>query len=436
LIHNQGKDASFVFAILAAFLIDRMVIKRITRLGEDLSFIGSTGNLAARVKVDGKDELANLALSINSTLGNLENAVREMRASEGKFRSIIESSHDLVILMNTDGTIAYLSPACKHVIGWDPKLLVGKRPSIFHPEDDARVQAALGKALEGKGGAGLEYRMITQSGEERWVSHSWAPLLEDGKLKMVASVVQDITERKAVHDELIRQKEQIEDLSKTKDQFMADMTHELKTPLSVIILNLEMARKLAYSKKPEVLKSCFDLMWRNALRLSRSIEQIMQLTNVESADFSVSRFSIADIIGDVCEEYIPLAKTKGVRFEISGPDIRIESNKRLLSMAVSNLVSNAIKFTQHGSVKIRWESRGENVVISVSDTGIGIQPKNSSKVFNKFFKEDHDSPGSGVGLAISSDLIIKMGGSIEFDSEPRKGSTFRIIVPKKLRRRQ
>lgn len=356
----------------------------------------------------------------------------QLKESEEKFRKIIESSHDLVMLTRPDGVIDYLSPACWKVLGWKPQDLAGKKVSVTHPEDRERVWASLSKAMEGESGTGLEYRVITKSGSVRWVSHAWSPIMVGGKLHLIASVVQDITGRRKSQEKLINQKEQIAQLSKMKERFMADMTHELKTPLSVIMLNLEMARKLNPATQRKELDSCFDLMWRNSKRLSRSVEQIMQLTKAASVDLAPSRFHLTDVISEVCDEYLPLARMKGIRVEIEGPDIEMRGNKHFLAMAVSNLVSNAIKFTPHGHVSINWEPAGYNVIISVSDTGVGIMPGNFEKVFHKFFKEDHDSPGSGIGLAISADVIARMGGRMEFESIRGKGSTFRIILPKEV----
>jgi|GEM_PF-3729849 len=359
-----------------------------------------------------------------------EDALRE---SEEKFRSMIEASHDLIMLTNIDGTVAYLSPTCDKVLGWDPEKIVGTRPSIFHPEDSAKVEAALGRALQGESGENLQYRVITQDGKVRWVSHSWSPLKLYGKLRMVASVVQDITERKKNMENLIRQKEQIEELSMVKERLMADITHELKTPLSVIMLNLDMARKMDPVKQRDALQDCFNLMWRNSMRLSRSVDQIMQLTRMASADVSTARFSIPNMMFGICSEYTPLAEAKGIEFTVGGPEIEINSNQHLLTMAVSNLVSNAIKFTHTGKVSIRWMKSGGYLIINISDTGIGIKSESKAKVFYKFFKEDHDAPGSGIGLAISADIVRRLGGRMEFDSVPKKGSTFRIIIPMKVK---
>jgi signal transduction histidine kinase len=155
---------------------------------------------------------------------------------------------------------------------------------------------------------------------------------------------------------------------------------------------------------------------------------------MESVDVSGTGFHLASLMARMCEEYLPLAETKGIGFETDGPDISMRGNQHLLAMAVSNLVSNAIKFTQRGTVRVSWmESDGE-VIIAISDSGIGIRAENRAKVFEKFFKEDADSPGSGIGLPITAEIIARMGGRMDFDSVPGKGSTFRIIIPKEVRR--
>lgn len=373
-------------------------------------------------------------LSIARDITERKIAEDKLKESEEKFRSLVEASHDLIMLTDIRGRLIYMSPACRKVIGWDPKDLTGHRPDIFHPEDRARVEAARGQALRGKSGLDLHYRIITQKGQVRWVSHSWSPLRVNGKLKLIASVVQDITGRKKAMERLIRQKEQIEELSKMKERFTADMTHELKTPLSVIMLNLEMARKLDPAAQRNELKECLELMWRNSMRLSRSVDQIMQLTRMQSVDISTAHFHLTRLMSGVCEEYLPLAKTKGIGFEMGGPDIKMKGNQHLLAMAVSNLVSNAIKFTYRGTVRVSWIESGRDVIITVSDSGIGIKPENRRKVFEKFFKEDHDAPGSGIGLPISAEIIAKMGGRMEFDSTHGSGSAFRIIIPKEVSR--
>jgi signal transduction histidine kinase len=204
----------------------------------------------------------------------------------------------------------------------------------------------------------------------------------------------------------------------------------LKTPLSVIMLNLDMAKSLDPVREHHEVAQAYELMWRNLMRLSISLEQIMQLTKLESVDIRPQKFRLDSIMRSVLSDYMPIARSKNLTLDLTGEDLEIEGDPHILSMAVSNLVSNALKFTNQGGVRLVWEASGGEVVISVSDTGVGILPESRGKVFDKFFKENHDAPGSGIGLAISSSLIKRVGGRIEFESIPGRGSTFKIIIPK------
>jgi len=123
-------------------------------------------------------------------------AEEELRQSEERYRCIVENSKDVIMLTNTDGTINYLSPAAKNILGYDPEELVGKQPWIIHPEDLKRVKEAHFKALKGESGEILPYRVITKSGAVRWVSHSWSPISKNGKLDLAVSIIRDVTERK------------------------------------------------------------------------------------------------------------------------------------------------------------------------------------------------------------------------------------------------
>lgn len=251
----------------------------------------------------------------------------------------------------------------------------------------------------------------------------------DGRLLYYLAMIEDITEQKRNVEVLRSQKEQLEELSKIKEVFMADMAHELKTPLSVILLNLEMIRNMDPKIQGESIAESHDLIWRNTNRMTQTIEQIMKLSSIDSVDIARKKFSLRSVIWQVVSDYLPLAKTKGLRLDMEGKDVFIVGDQHLISMAISNLISNSIKFTDRGYVHVSWEDRGGIVTIKVTDSGIGIKKENQGKVFEKFFKENHDAPGSGIGLAISYMVVSKMGGRIEFNSIKGKGSTFRITIP-------
>jgi len=141
-------------------------------------------------------------LSSGEDITKWKKAQQALIDSEEKFRSIVENSNDVIMLTLPDGIVSYMSPACFRVLGYNPEDLVGTRPSIFHPDDLEVVNKTLSKALKGEKGSDLEYRIITKAGETRWISHSWSPILENGKVKLIVSIVRGITERKQLEDAL------------------------------------------------------------------------------------------------------------------------------------------------------------------------------------------------------------------------------------------
>jgi len=138
--------------------------------------------------------------------GRMDKASDEKRGTllnrEGLYQTIVENIDGVIMLTSPDGTIEYLSPACERVLGHDPEDLVGSMPWIMHPDDIAMAKKAMGHAQERGGGSNLEYRVLTKSGKTRWVSHSWSPMISDGKFEMIVSVVRDITEQKVAEEAL------------------------------------------------------------------------------------------------------------------------------------------------------------------------------------------------------------------------------------------
>jgi PAS domain S-box-containing protein len=362
-----------------------------------------------------------------------KSAERSLQDSENRFRNIFEHGSIGILLSGHDYRFIRANPAACRIFGYtEPELSRLTFKEITHPEHRGRDIEQMGRLGAGKiPFYKTEKRYIRKDGQIIWGAVNVSAIRDskDNVLYYLA-MVDDITEEKQNEDLLRSQKDQLQELSQLRERFMADMTHELKTPLSVIMLNLDMARNMdPLTESADIAKS-FDLMWRNTMRLSISVEQIMQLTKLESVDIRSEKFSLDKMMRLVLEDYMPLARSKGLTLDLTGNDIEVEGDPHILSMAVSNLVSNALKFTDRGGVRVVWSEEGADIVISVSDTGVGIKPENKPKVFDKFFKENHSAPGSGIGLAISSTLIKKMGGRIEFETMHGHGSTFRILIPK------
>ena len=362
-----------------------------------------------------------------------KSAERSLLDSENRFRNVFEHGSIGILLSDRDYRFIRANPAACRIFGYsEPELAHLTFKDVTHPEHRGRDIEQMGRLGAGKiPYYKTEKRYVRKDGQVIWGSVNVSAVRDQkGEVLYYLAMVDDVTEQKRNEELLRSQKDQLEELSMLRERFMADMTHELKTPLSVIMLNLDMARNMNPATEAEDIAKSFDLMWRNAMRLSISVEQIMQLTKLESVDIRSEKFSIDQMMRLVLEDYMPLARSKGLTLDLSGNDIVVEGDPHILSMAVSNLVSNALKFTDRGGVRVVWSEDGPDITISVSDTGVGIRQENKPKVFGKFFKENHSAPGSGIGLAISSTLINKMGGWIEFESIHGHGSTFRIIIPK------
>jgi PAS domain S-box-containing protein len=156
-------------------------------------------------------------------------AEEELRENEERFRNIVENSQDVIMLTQPDGIISYLSPACSQVLGYEPAELVGKQPWIFHPDDLEKVKAVHYDALRGGKGSNLEYRVITKTGETRWISHSWSPIIADNKVKLIVSVVRDITERKKVEETMFVQRDRLETVTRSLGAGLAIISKDYRT---------------------------------------------------------------------------------------------------------------------------------------------------------------------------------------------------------------
>ncbi|MFA5105395.1 MAG: PAS domain S-box protein [Candidatus Micrarchaeia archaeon] len=233
--------------------------------------------------------------------------------------------------------------------------------------------------------------------------------------------------------ELEQEKERVEQLTRVKDNIIRDISHELKTPLSVIMGNIELLKISDPNFEPGKVKSMLDMLARNSERLRDSINQILDASRITTLAPRNEIFSLKKIISDVVEEHRPLAMKKGLRFGYECPEIGHEGDQLLIGLAIKNLVSNAIKFTDSGSVSIEaWQTPGMTF-IKVSDTGRGMTKEQKESLFVKYFKADPKVPGSGIGLVTANEIVLKHMGSIEVETERGRGTTFTITLPRRER---
>ena len=276
----------------------------------------------------------------------------------------------------------------------------------------------------------------------RKVSGEFAPSIVK-LLQTLASQSVMAIENARLFKESQAKSEQLAEASKLKSQFLANMSHELRTPLNAIIGLTEMLHEDARDLKRAEELEPLERVLRAAHHLLELINDILDLSKIEAGrmDMHVEAFAIAPLVDDVISTISPLAAKNGNEITVRCPqDIEMHADQTRIRQALLNLVSNANKFTEHGSVTVdvaRVMSKGsEEITMAVRDTGIGMSCEQMGRLFQEFVQADPSTTrkygGTGLGLAISRRFCQMMGGEITVESQLGKGSTFTIRLPARI----
>jgi signal transduction histidine kinase len=237
--------------------------------------------------------------------------------------------------------------------------------------------------------------------------------------------------------EIQEKNRQLEVASQHKSQFLANMSHELRTPLNAIIGYTEMMADGLYGEISEKAQGVLERVQNNGRHLLGLINDVLDLSKIEAGQLTltVEPYSVADMVATVLSATESLARTKGLALRSAvTPGLPTgNGDARRLAQVLLNLVGNAIKFTDSGSVEVRAVQTADRFEFSVVDSGFGIAPEDQARIFDEFQQVDNSSTrkkgGTGLGLSISRKIVELHGGRITVESEVGKGSTFKVIVP-------
>ena len=237
--------------------------------------------------------------------------------------------------------------------------------------------------------------------------------------------------------EIQEKSHQLEVASQHKSQFLANMSHELRTPLNAIIGYTEMMADGLYGEVGEKAQGVLERVQNNGRHLLGLINDVLDLSKIEAGQLSltVEQYSVADMVATVLSATESLARTKGLALRSAvAPGLPTgNGDARRLTQVLLNLVGNAIKFTDAGSVEVRAVRAADRFEFAVVDSGFGIAPEDQARIFDEFQQVDNSSTrkkgGTGLGLSISRKIVELHGGRITVESKVGKGSTFKVIVP-------
>ncbi len=334
-----------------------------------------------------------------------------------------------------------ISKAVYQLTGYSQQEFVGESSKSFeeviHPDDREMVVEATMEAVENHHSYNLEYRIHHKDGSLHWVSEKGLPVYDThGIVKYLDGVIFDITANKEAGEALIKAKNDAEAANRSKSSFLANMSHELRTPMNAIIGYSEMLIEDLQDTQEEFV-SDLDKIRNAGKHLLSLINDILDLSKVEAGrvELILENVNISELVSDIKSTTKGLVEKNGNTFIIEvDPDIeQFDSDYVKLKQCLLNLLSNASKFTHNGEIGLNISRDIQHIQFVVSDTGIGIAEQKFDALFDEFTQADDTTTkkygGTGLGLAITKRFVQLMGGEIDVQSEPGKGSEFTIHLP-------
>jgi PAS domain S-box-containing protein len=360
-----------------------------------------------------------------------KDAERALQRSEEHFRRLIENSSDIATIVDLNGVNRYQSPSIKHILGYDPEIIVGTNAlDRIHPDDVPACREILQWMAEHPGVTrGAEFRYRHQNGGWRVLEARGRTLLSDSPAAGIVINSRDVTERKEAEVFLERARQSAEQANRAKSEFLSRMSHELRTPMNSILgfAQLLGRRELAPDQRKSV-----DHIIKAGQHLLNLINEILDISRIEANRHQLSLEPVR-LNNVVCEGLTliqPLAAQRSIRIDDCDldPELFVHADRQRLAQVLLNLFSNAVKYNRDGGeVNLICEVRDETVRLGIRDTGPGIPPGKMDQLFVPFERlgaEHTGVEGTGLGLALSKRLVEAMGGSLTVESAPGEGSTF------------
>ena len=391
------------------------------------------------------DGLLRTMATLGTQIGEFVERARGEEELRTRDRAILSSINGIVITDAAlpDHPIVYVNPAFERLTGYSAEEAAGRNCRFLQGADtDRETVRHVHEAIEAQQEVNVVLLNYRKDGTTFWNDLTIAPVRDDdGNVTHYIGVQNDVSARKQAEEELRTAKEGAEVASRAKSQFLANMSHELRTPLNAIIGYSEMLQEQAEELEAGSLGPDLQKIHSAGKHLLTLINDILDLSKIEAGkmDLYLENFDLGRMAREVSATIEPLMARKDNRFsarvEEDLPPMHADLTK--VRQSLFNLLSNAAKFTEGGTIELAVAPREVNgapgVELRVTDSGIGMTPEQMAKLFEPFTQADRSTTrkfgGTGLGLAITRRFVRMMGGDIEVESEPGRGSIFRIVLP-------
>lgn len=360
-------------------------------------------------------QFGSLAAALNAAGEHTARLVANLRLEREQLEAMLNASSDATVAVDRGGGIVYMNEAAAQMFGATRRETGRPFIEVVRDHDLNALLAAAAQRGE------RSVRVVTYGPAQRWLQATAVPIAGGGAWAALA-VFHDLTE--------------VRRLDSVRRDFISNVSHELRTPLAGIRAAAETLQEGAL-RDPEAAAEFLGHIQREADRMTQLVEELLELSRIESGAAPM-RFASIDagaLVRDTVARFARQAERAGITIRAEVPDapLPVTGDAERLDQALGNLVANAIKFTSGGgSVEVAALASGADITISVRDSGIGIEPEQQARVFERFYKADKGrGGGTGLGLAIVKHIVLAHEGSVTVESRPGRGSTFTMRLPRR-----
>jgi PAS domain S-box-containing protein len=395
--------------------------------------------LESVIRIEYEDGKPRDMLGYALDVSNRQRVEQELAERQNALSTILDTSPDVIVITDELGNRRYVSPSITDTLGYTTEEALGAGPDAVHPEDRRLAIEQLRRAASGEAAVRARYRMRHKEGRWVWLdvrAQRLEPSHEDSSERTeIILYAREVSAQVELESELRRAKEEAESSSRAKSEFLSRMSHELRTPLNAIlgfaqILEMEQLDVIAKDSVEEILKG-----GRHLLDL---INEVLDIARIETGKLGLSLEPVQ--LREVVDESLGLVRPLAAQRDVAlrGPsDLQenwhVMADRQRIKQVLLNLLSNAVKYNRPGGhVELSCVATEQgHMHIRVADTGLGIPPERMDLLFSPFERlgaEHTGVEGTGLGLALSKVLIEAMGGAIEVDSSPERGSKFTVSL--------
>ncbi len=402
--------------------------------------------LIERLRLDYEEirTLAQKARDKSLAYEKLAQTEKALRESEERYRELFENTSDLIQSVSLAGRFLYVNPAWRKTLDYDEEEIKELQlTDIIHPDSLAHCAELFQRVMSGETISNIEAHFLTKDGRTIIVEGNSSCSFKDGKPIATRSIFRDVTERKLLEGDLVAAREAALQASAAKSEFLANMSHEIRTPMNGILGMTSLLLKTKLSSEQHKMANTVQFSAQSLLTI---INEILDFSKIESGKLKLEQidFDLRPTIEAAVELFAEQARKKHLElasFVYHNVPEKLRGDPLRIRQILTNLISNAIKFTNTGEVVVQVTKQNAThthamLRFAVRDTGIGISEATRRQLFQAFSQADTSTTrkygGTGLGLAISRQLAELMNGAIGVESEIGKGSVFWFTLPIEL----